>query len=497
MRKKHRFYIFFWGTLLFIANLAFHSANWYIKVYGGVGFNAILFTLFSGLDGVESWIIKDYLITGPLMSCITTPIMLFIIANPGRAQLKLALQKTKKEIWLIPLHPKIQGIAAIFLSAVLLFLAARMVQLPQWLNGLQNQSLLFEETYISPDGVDITFPEKKRNLIYITMESMETSFFSKEQGGGQETCLIPNLHAMAEDAINFSADEGVGGWASVSGTMWTTAGILAQASGVPLLMPIENFKKALPNLVTIWDILAQNGYYQTVVMGSQAEFAGQKKIMIQHGIDRVFDYTAAIQEGFIPEDYYVFWGMEDERVFSYAREALPEIAAAEEPFLFQLITMDTHFPGGYLCSKCGSEHTEQYDNVYSCADRQVADFLEWLKQQPFYENTTVIICGDHLSMDAGYFQRKGITSDKRSVYNCIINAPVEGTNMKNRLFSSMDMFPTTLAAIGCTIEGDRLGLGTNLLSDQTTLAEELGLQELNQEIDGGTIAFYRKFMAGE
>ena len=37
----------------------------------------------------------------------------------------------------------------------------------------------------------------------------------------------------------------------------------------------------------------------------------------------------------------------------------------------------------------------------------------------------------------------------------------------------MDMFPTTLASLGAVIDGDRLGLGTNLFSDKPTLAENL------------------------
>ena len=36
----------------------------------------------------------------------------------------------------------------------------------------------------------------------------------------------------------------------------------------------------------------------------------------------------------------------------------------------------------------------------------------------------------------------------------------------------MDMFPTTIAALGAEIEGDRLGLGVNLYSDKQTLAEQ-------------------------
>jgi phosphoglycerol transferase len=43
----------------------------------------------------------------------------------------------------------------------------------------------------------------------------------------------------------------------------------------------------------------------------------------------------------------------------------------------------------------------------------------------------------------------------------------------------MDMFPTTLAALGVEIEGDKLGIGVNLFSDKQTLAEKYGIETLN------------------
>ena len=46
----------------------------------------------------------------------------------------------------------------------------------------------------------------------------------------------------------------------------------------------------------------------------------------------------------------------------------------------------------------------------------------------------------------------------------------------------MDLFPTMLSAMGYTIEGDRLGLGTDLFSGRPTLAEEMGYEELNEEV---------------
>ena len=71
----------------------------------------------------------------------------------------------------------------------------------------------------------------------------------------------------------------------------------------------------------------------------------------------------------------------------------------------------------------------------------------------------------------------------------LINSVVEPVNNKNRLFSTIDMYPTMLVAMGASIEGNRLGLGTNLFSDKKTIMEEIGFNELNNEVQK-TSRFY-------
>ena len=68
-------------------------------------------------------------------------------------------------------------------------------------------------------------------------------------------------------------------------------------------------------------------------------------------------------------------------------------------------------------------------------------------------------------------------------------------NNKNRLVSSFDVFPTTLALLGATWEGDRLGLGTNLFSDSKTIFEEYGYDYVNNELKKKSI-FYNKEILG-
>ena len=84
-------------------------------------------------------------------------------------------------------------------------------------------------------------------------------------------------------------------------------------------------------------------------------------------------------------------------------------------------------------------------------------------------------------MDGGFMEK--IDPDfTRTVYNCLINAAAVPVREKDRQFGTFDMYPTTLAALGVTIDGDRLALGTNLFSDLDTLTEQYGYEYLSEEL---------------
>ena len=58
--------------------------------------------------------------------------------------------------------------------------------------------------------------------------------------------------------------------------------------------------------------------------------------------------------------------------------------------------------------------------VLHCSSKQVTEFVSWIQQQDFYENTTIVISGDHLTMDSDFCEN--IDPDyTRTVYNVIIN----------------------------------------------------------------------------
>ena len=116
--------------------------------------------------------------------------------------------------------------------------------------------------------------------------------------------------------------------------------------------------------------------------------------------------------------------------------------------------VDTHFEDGYICEDCQDTYeSDQYANVIACSSKQVGEFVKWVQEQAFYENTTIVISGDHPTMDSDFCEDVD-KSYNRKVFTTYINSAVEVKGDTYRQYSTFDNFPTTLASLGVEIEGN-------------------------------------------
>ena len=135
------------------------------------------------------------------------------------------------------------------------------------------------------------------------------------------------------------------------------------------------------------------------------------------------------------------------------------------------------------CSECEDLYDgDQYSNVIRCSSKHVTELVQWIQEQPWYENTTIVLAGDHKSMDQDWFQEIEASGYVRKGYYTIINDAATPSNQNSRSISTYDLFPTTLASLGITFDSDRLGLGTNLFTDTPTLVEIMGFDKLNKKL---------------
>ena len=452
------------------------SIRWAFRMWPDLKMEEIIFELQAPLEGTGGGMIGKYIAAAVL------PTVLILAAA---AAVCAFAAKKKKAVFLYP--------AVLIASAAVLTIGLRAawkeLSIGEWIENEAKTSEFIEEHYADPAVTEVTFPEKKRNLIYIYLESVEVTFADKAKGGAFDYNCIPELTALAEENEDFSGDSGeLEGGIALPGTTWTMGAMFGMTSGLPLKVSLGNNQMSsqnsfFPDIRTMGDILAEEGYKQTLLIGSDAAFAGRKLYFTGHGGFRIQDYNYARDNGLIPQGYKVWWGFEDERLFSQARETLLELAAGDEPFNLTMLTVDTHFPNGYVCDLCREDfENNQYANVFACSSRQTAEFIDWIRQQDFYENTTIVISGDHPTMDKHFCE--DVDKDYvRKTYTCYINADAEADPaMGRRTYSTLDNFPTTLAALGAKIEGERLGLGTNLFSSVPTLCEEYGYQEVRTEL---------------
>lgn len=460
--------------ILLVGAFFLFTALWVRRTWTKLSASSIIFQLQNSLEGTGNGMVKTFILTAALPAVLLTAVCIVLYF----------LLKKKRSLTVI--YAAVG--AGLFVLAI--SLVWKRIGLGDYLKYRNKKSSFIEDNYVSPEGVGISFPEKKRNVIYIYLESMEVDYADKEHEGEMDVSLIPNLTGLEAVGEDFSGNNDSGrlnGAYSMYGTDWTMGAIFAESSGLPLIIPIQKNSmftqsKFFPTVTTFGDILKENGYKNVILFGHDAEFAGGNLYFSSHGDYEIQDYKYARKSGRIPEDYMVFWGYEDEKLFQFAKEELSELSASDQPFNLTLLTVDTHFEDGYYCRQCRDEFDDQYKNVIACSDRQVSEFVKWCMEQDFYENTTIIISGDHPTMDRDFsYDLKD--PENRRVYISIIN-PAEGLASPDthREYTTFDLFPTSLAAIGVRIEGNRLGLGTNLFSERKTLLENYGQSEFNTQL---------------
>lgn len=470
------------GGLIFLGGAAavFFVSRWFIEYFGTLTGNQLLFLLGNGQGESTADVahqITHYMVIPTVIFAIVGLSIVFIRSDVVIRRGERSL--TIRGIWL----RLISLVLTLILLVVSIFRAFAILPLGEVIDSRTQTSTYAQDNYVEPVADTLHFPATKRNLIHIYMESVENSYYDKAHGGYDSRNLMPELMALNEEGIHFSNNQAFGGPHQVSGSEHSIAAMIQMWAGIPGGSDPYNF--TYPQFTTLGDILHAEGYQTSFMVGADADWGGLRQYYVDHGNFNVIDYKVAIERGLIPPTYKQNWGFEDDKLYEFAKDELTRLSASGEPFYFVLENTDTHFPGGYVSKRMTDKpYSQQYANVIHYSQKEVVKFVNWLKQQPFYANTTVVVTGDHKSMDRDFFAGWD-PNYERTVVNMILNSaePSPGPERTtNRDFAPFDMFPTILHSLGVSIEGNRLGMGTNLFSSEKTLVERDGLSYVNIEL---------------
>ncbi len=279
----------------------------------------------------------------------------------------------------------------------------------------------------------------KKNLVWIILESTDSSFFDENSFPR----LMPNLQKLKKDALVFNnlkmcrnAGFSVGGnFAAMTGECLMISEIRKELSSS--VSTIRRIEHDTVMTVSLPGILKKCGYSQEF---RESFNPGSDN---SHPFSNLgFDYSEVCSNG-------TAWGISDAEMLELTYQRYLKMP---EPFNLVMCTVDTH-------GDCGRRHKNttrwynkdgQYDkymSVFNYNDKLIGAFIGKLKESPRWKNTIVVFTSDHY-LHSG--SRTGVSNDNTSkrltffVVNCgrtgIINIPGK----------TFDIAPTLLDLMGVT-----------------------------------------------
>ncbi len=468
-------------TALFLAVLTAASL-WLYRAYGSwsalrfvlvglTGLNALLYVTWQGINAITGAGLNDavfyHLQTGLEGGDVSQYYPLIGGSLAGLVVLGLALR------WLVRhlrplLYYRNRWADPVALGLILLSVGFNPMlrDLTRYLGG----ALLIEqrtEGFAEPGT--LTPPPQPKNLILIYLESVERTYFDPGRFPG----LMTELPALEAGALHFT------NMGQTIGASFTIGGMVAGQCGVPLLLSgAENSMQVssfLAGATCLGDVLKEAGYRTAYMGGSSIEFAGKGSFYTSHGYDDVTGLEALRSR--LPDPAYLGpWGLQDDTLFDLARARIDELAAADGPFAFTMLTLDTHHPVGHADTNraCADLSYEDGSNKMltsaQCADRLAGAFVRALKDSPLAANTVIAVASDHLAMVNAATSR--LSTGPRTNLFFVYDPDQPAPRAIDRSATTLDIGATLLSLLG--FDAPKLGFGVNLLGDAPTLDEAEG-----------------------
>jgi len=335
------------------------------------------------------------------------------------------------------------------------------------LSGIGDSREVDKSRYTEPDWSSSEYwgIAEGRNLIVIQVEALQ-NFVVGQSYHDQE--LTPVLNSLiGEDTFYFdNYYYQIGGGNTADAEFHVNNSLFAPESAAGYVKYTNNVYHGLPYL------LKDNGYGSAHAFHNYiAEFWNRETAYPAQGFD---SYTSL--EDFEQTDMFPM-GLSDREMF---RQSMDLLLECEEPFYAFYVTVSSHHP--YVIPEEYREITltaedegtmfGSYLQAVNYADRAIGDFIAMLDEAGLYENSVIVIYGDHYALtntDHAISSRVlDLTGESYTIYD-VFNVPMlihipemERTETVSIAGGHMDVMPTLLPLLG--IRNDRTVMfGQNLL----------------------------------
>lgn len=308
---------------------------------------------------------------------------------------------------------------------------------------------------------------KDMNVIYLHLESMQTFLIDYELHGQQVTpflnSLVKNENTLFFD--NFYHQTAQGKTSDAEFMLENSLYGLPQGSA--FITKGQNTYQAAPS------ILKDYGYTSAVFHGNGGTFWNRNVVYNQFGYDKFFD--ASSYDTTDPKNMAEY-GLLDKPFFEQSKSLLETLP---QPFYTKFITVAHHFP--YKMDQelvtidkatTGDESVDNYFQTARYADEAIEEFFTYLKETGLFENTMVVMYGDHYGISDNHNKAMAqiigeevtpvVNADLQRVPLLIYVPGMEG-GVNHTYGGQIDLLPTVLHLLGVETQNN-IHFGTDLLS---------------------------------
>lgn len=324
-----------------------------------------------------------------------------------------------------------------------------------------NQAEVNEEMFGKYEG---------RNLILVSLESLQSFVINNEMNGHVVT---PFLNSLTQDKDtyyfnNFYHQTGLGKTSDSEFVVENS--LFGLGRGAVFFTHGENTYNSMA------EKLGENGYFTNVMHANNKSFWNRDRIYQSFNIDKFYD----VESYEVTDENSVNWGMKDIEFFE---QSAAHMAQMPQPFYSRMISLTNHFPFTLneedimipeYTSNSGT--LNRYFQTVRYLDEAVKMFFDDLKEQGVYENSIIVMYGDHYGISenhnkamAMYLGKEEITPyDSALLQSVPLFIHVPGSNdgqVIDKVAGQIDLRPTILHLLGIETEKD-MQLGADLFSEE-------------------------------
>ncbi|WP_338750088.1 LTA synthase family protein [Bacillus sp. FJAT-52991] len=327
-----------------------------------------------------------------------------------------------------------------------------------------------DANYAKPND-DLFGVAKGKNLILVSVESTQ-EFVINNKVNGQE--ITPFMNQFAKESLYFNNFYHQTGQGKTS-----DAEFLVENSLYPLSRGAVFFTHSGNKFNSMAKSLDENGYYTNAMHANNKSFWNRDIMYKSLGYERFYE----VGDYDVNEENSVNWGMKD---IPFLEQSVEHMKDMPQPFYSKLLTLTNHHPFYYdEEDKLIDEFTSQdgtvnrYFVTVRYTDEALKHFVEQLKASGLYENSMIVLYGDHYGISENHdkamseYLGKEVTpfvSTQLQKVPFMVHIPgVEGRVIES-VGGQVDVRPTLLHLLGINTKDD-LQLGQDLLSaDHENLA---------------------------